>query len=245
MNNTIYLFCQGLVILTTFFIVAFTTYGLRRALLEMRVDMRKQNQLVKWVFWGLVAWLFILGLLSIMGFYANFDVLPPRIFLFGVFPPLVTAIFLCFSKPFAVILKHISPRWLIEIQSFRIVVEIILWLGFIGSFVPFQMTFQGFNMDIIAGVTACFAGIVFFGKSRVLKPESIIWNIFGIFLLINILFIATISTPSPFQIFKNEPVNTFIAAFPFIWIPGFLVPFALAMHLFSLKQVLVIERKKK
>jgi len=208
----------------------------------MKMEMHLQNQLVKWVFWGLIAWLFILWLSAYMGFFSNFDRLPPRILLFALLPPIFLSISLLFSKKFTKILQHIPAIWLIQIQSFRIPMELMLWLGFVGGFIPFQMTFEGFNMDIIVGITALFAGFVFFGKNRFLKPESIIWNIFGIFLLINILFIATISTPSPFQIFKNEPVNTFIGDAPFIWIPGFIVPFALAMHLFSLKQVLIVKK---
>jgi len=239
MNLSIFILCQVIVVLIAFFLVAFTTYGLRRAYLDMKMDLQLQNQLIKWVFWGLISWLFILWLSAYMGFFRNFEVLPPRIFLFALIPATLLSISLLFSKKFAKILQHIPPKWLIQIQSFRIVMELMLWLGFIGGFVPFQMTFEGFNMDIIAGISALFAGFVFFGKKRFLRPESIIWNIFGIFLLINILFIATISTPSPLQIFKNEPVNTFIAEAPFIWIPGFIVPFALAMHLFSLKQVLM------
>lgn len=238
MNTSIYILCQVIVVLLSFFLVAFITYALRRAYLAMRTDMHQQNQLIKWVFWGLSSWLFIQWMLGFMGFYSNFQVLPPRIFIFGLFPPLILSIGLCFSKKFTQLLKHIPPEWFIQVQSFRIIMEVMLWLGFIGGFIPFQMTFEGFNMDIIAGITALFAGIVFFGKGRFLKPESVIWNIFGIFLLVNILFIAVISTPSPFQIFKNEPVNTFIADAPFIWIPTFIVPFALAMHIFSLKQVL-------
>ena len=244
MNSIIYIFCQIIVCVLTLVLVAFSTYGLRIAFLSMKEDMQKQNQVIKWVFRGLVSWLVIVAGLSLMGFYHDFEVLPPRIMLFGLFPPLALGIYLTlFSKTFSKILQHIPPRWLIEVQSFRIVMELMLWLGFMGYFIPFQMTFVGFNMDIIAGITALFAGYAFFGRGRVLKPESIIWNIFGIFLLINILFIATISTPSIFQVFKNEPANTFIAAFPFIWIPSFIVPFALAMHLFSLKQVLVLDSK--
>ena len=116
-------------------------------------------------------------------------------------------------------------------------VEILLWLGYLGGFVPPQMTFEWLNYDIIAGLTAILAGRVFFSNGRIRRTEAIIWNIFGIVLLINILLIAALSTPSPFQLFYIEPENTFVAYFPFIWIPGFFVPFALSMHLFSLKQL--------
>ncbi len=244
MNQSIYILCQIIVFLITFFLIAFTTYGLRRAYLAMGKDMGRQKQMIKWVFYGMICWLIIITMLSGMGFYSNFEVLPPRILIFALLPPLMLIISLLFSKEFGRILSFLPPQWLIQIQSFRVLMEIMLWQGFMGFFIPFQMTYVGFNMDIIAGITAIFAGRVFFGKNRFLLPESIIWNIFGIFLLINIVFIATISTPSPLQIFKNEPVNTFIAKPIFIWIPGFIVPFAIAMHLFSIKQVLILRKNR-
>ena len=117
--------------------------------------------------------------------------------------------------------------------------EIFLWLGFIVGFVPPQMTFEWLNFDIIVGITALMGGYTFFGRRRYRRFEAILWNFFGIVLLINIVLIALLSAPFPFRVFMNEPVNTFVAYFPFIWIPGFIVPFAFAMHLFSLKQLIL------
>lgn len=119
--------------------------------------------------------------------------------------------------------------------------EIMLWLAFVGDLIPFQMTFLGFNMDIIAGITAFFAAKIFFRKGRFFKIETVLWNVFGILLLVNILFVTTVSTPSPFRVFMNEPSSAIIGSFPFIWIPTFIVPYALAMHLFSIRQVFIKE----
>jgi len=199
-----------------------------------------QSRKISWyVVLGLFLWLSIIGLSAALGFFQNFEVLPPRIF-FAVIPSIVLTIFLLFSKPFGRFLKTIPPAWLVYVQSFRIVVEIILWLGFLGGIVPFQMTFEGFNYDIIVGLTALIAGAVFFRKNRYRRFEAIIWNVFGLALLINIVVISILSTPSIFRVFMNEPANKIIAHFPYIWIPGFFVPFAFAMHLFSLKQLILI-----
>ncbi|MFK7934577.1 MAG: hypothetical protein AB8G22_13790, partial [Saprospiraceae bacterium] len=56
--------------------------------------------------------------------------------------------------------------------------------------------------------------------------------------LINVLIIGIFSNPSPFRVFLNEPSSIFVNQFPFIWIVSFIVPFALAMHIFSLRQLL-------
>ncbi|MFK7980877.1 MAG: hypothetical protein AB8G86_12905 [Saprospiraceae bacterium] len=226
-----------------FFQVGSITYTLRRVYLAMKADMGQQKKMLQLVAAGLILWLLITGLLSIGGYYSNFKFLPPRIFLFGLFPSLVMITTLCFSKSFVNILRYIPPIWLLKVQCFRIVMELMLFLAFLGDLFPFQMTFVGFNMDIIAGITALFAGRVFFRKGRVFKPEVIIWNIFGILLLINIVFITVISTPSIFRVFMNEPSSALIAAFPFTWIPTFIVPYALAMHFFSIRQVFIKDLK--
>ncbi|RMF22684.1 MAG: hypothetical protein D6765_14035 [Bacteroidetes bacterium] len=129
-------------------------------------------------------------------------------------------------------------RWLIAVQSFRLVMELMLWLGFVGGFVPWQLTFKGFNQDIIVGLTAPLAAALFFRQRQLLKFEAILWNLFGLLLLVNAVVIAVLSTPSELRVFLNEPSTAFVARWPFIWIPGFIVPFAIAMHVFSLAQLL-------
>jgi len=212
-------------------------FGLRTAHKNMGTDKIRSEMIIRYVLLGILFWLAAIGVLAHLGFFENFEALPPRI-LVAVIPPVILIFILLKSKVFSQVLAHIPKEWLVYIQSFRIVMEVILWMGMLAGFVPFQMTFTGFNYDIIVGVTAILGGMVFFGKGRLRRFEAIIWNIFGILLLLFIVGIAAVSTPGPFQIFTNEPANRMIAYVPFVWLPGFVVPFALAMHLFSLKQLL-------
>ncbi|MEM9917098.1 MAG: hypothetical protein AAF990_03340 [Bacteroidota bacterium] len=220
------------------------SYALRYAFVKRGLNNQQSKELTAYVILGLLIWLGILALLAHGGFFQNFDKQPPRLLL-AIIPPLVLILVLAFSKSFTALLKVIPSSWLIYIQSFRIAMELMLWLGFTAGFVPFQMTFEGFNYDIIVGLSAIGAGFLFFGKGRHLRFEAFLWNLFGMALLINIVFISIISTPSPFRVFLNEPANTMIAYFPFIWIPGFIVPFALAMHLFSIRQLRLKKGQKR
>jgi hypothetical protein len=233
----LYFFAQILIVLLTFALVYFFIRGQKYALNRLRYPLSRKRKLLYFTTAGILCWLGILGMLSFLGFFQKFDTVPPKIFL-AVLPTVVLTLILVFSKSFFRLLTQIPPAWLVYIQSFRIVMELILWIGLLGGFVPFQMTFEGFNLDIVLGITALMAGYVFFARGRFRRLEAFLWNVFGIILLINIVFISVVSTPSAFRIFFNEPANTFIAYFPFIWIPGFIVPFALAMHLFSIKQVI-------
>jgi hypothetical protein len=56
------------------------------------------------------------------------------------------------------------------------------------------------------------------------------------------MIIAILSMPTSFRYFMNEPANTIVAQFPFIYLPGVLVVLAFAFHVFSLRQ-LVLKRE--
>lgn len=235
---------QGLIYVVAAGIIWSVHYGLNKSLVFQGVDEIKRKKIIFYVIGGLLIWLSIISLIAYSGFYLDFETLPPKIAT-AIVPPILLSFLLCFSSKFSNFLKGIPPAWLIYAQTFRFFVEIILWLGFLGGFVPFQMTFEGFNFDIIVGLTAISGGLLFFGKNRFRKFEAIIWNVSGLALLINILTIAIISSPSPVRVFFNEPANRIVAYFPYIWIPGFFVPFGFAMHFFSLKQLIFMKREGK
>lgn len=245
MNETVYVTGQIIIFLLTIALFSTLMYALRYALYKLEVEESQRRQFRLYTTIGFSIWLLLLTLLSWSGYFRDFSSIPPRI-LVAIIPPIVLIILLLFSKPFSNILRVIPMSWPIYIQSFRILMELFLWMGYNGGFVPEQMTFRWLNHDIIVGITAPMAGFVFFGRNRYRRFEAILWNVFGIVLLLNIFLVALMSTPSPFRVFMNEPASTFIADFPFIFIPGFIVPFALAMHLFSLRQLFLkvpIERK--
>lgn len=238
---TLYLGTQILLVLIVLTLVWAIFYGLKYAFGRMQIRETEKKKLLAYTLIGIGCWLSILTALAFSGFFQNFEILPPR-FAFAILPPVILTFLLLFSKSFYNILLQIPPSWLVYVQSFRIPMEIFLWLGFIAGFVPPQMTFEWLNFDIIVGITALMGGYTFFGRGRYRRFEAIIWNIFGIVLLFNIVLIAFLSAPFPFRVFMNEPANTMVAFFPFIWIPGFIVPFALAMHLFSLKLLILNKR---
>jgi len=242
MENLFVPLTQVLVILSTVAMLWLTQVGIYQSLMNYGKPPAKSKKISWYVVLGLFLWLSILGLVASFGFFQKGDVLPPRV-IWAVLPSVILIVVLLFSKSFSKFLQSVPSSWLVYVQSFRIVVEIILWLAFLGGLLPFQMTFEGFNYDIIAGLTAIIAGFVFFGKNRYRRFEAIIWNISGLALLMNIIVIAILSIPGPLRIFMNEPSNQIMAYFPYIWIPGFFVPYALAMHLFSLKQLILKQER--
>jgi len=114
--------------------------------------------------------------------------------------------------------------------------EIILYTLAKNGVIHERLTFAGSNFDILAGISALAVGWMV-QKNKIGKGWLITWNIACILLLMNIVLMAVLSTPYPFSIFKDEPVNFVVFYYPFIWLPGFVAPFALALHIFTLRKI--------
>lgn len=132
-----------------------------------------------------------------------------------------------------ILLGYLSLRSLTQLQVFRVFVEVLLWLLFVQSLLPKQMTFEGRNWDILSGLTAFLAARFLLTSKR----WMIAWNLLGLGLLINIVTIAILSMPTPIRVFNNEPANTIVTQFPFVFLPTFLVPLAYILHLMSLRKL--------
>src|SRR4051812_2516564 len=99
----------------------------------------------------LTAWLLLLGILSARGFFSDFTRLPPRLTI-ALLTPLPVVLFFTLSRAGKQLIPQIQPQWLIYLQSFRILVEIGLWVLVRNGSLPEQMSFEGRNFDILTGL---------------------------------------------------------------------------------------------
>lgn len=229
------LITQLIFILLPVFCLALIGVGLNRAFQKLAAAQRRKKLLLIFAAFGV--WAGILSALSLSGFIADFSSFPPR-FVIVVIIPMVAFILLMRFGKLDQYLQEIPPSWLITIQLFRLPVEIGLLLLFLDGVIPEQMTFEGLNFDVLSGVAAPFIAFFAFSGGNFRKKLAIAYNIAGLVLLATIVTIAFISTPTPIRVFMNDPANTAIADFPYVLLPGMLVPIAYYMHGFSLRQLL-------
>jgi hypothetical protein len=182
------------------------------------------------------AWVALLGFLSLRGVFGDFRSLPPRI-LPALLVPLVAGFFLLRTAGARGLLGRTPLQWPIYAQSFRIVMELVLWLLFMQHRVPAIMTFEGRNADILVGLTAIPVGYLCFVRKAWSPRVALWWNVAGILILLNVVVHAQLSTPSPFRVFHTDPPVTFIGYWPYILLPGFLVPLAWLLHAASIIQL--------
>ncbi|HMV49254.1 MAG TPA: hypothetical protein PLD20_05900 [Blastocatellia bacterium] len=179
--------------------------------------------------WIVAAYLGISSLLAESGILREFERRPPPFLLMAFGFTFATAV-LAFSPVGTRLVSGAGIAGLIAFQAFRIPVELWLHRLYQEGVVPVQMTYSGRNFDILSGVLGLGLGL---WAARSEPPRWTIWlfNVVGLALLINIVTIAILSAPVPMRRFFNEPANTFVADWPFVWLPAFLVQAAWLGHL--------------
>jgi hypothetical protein len=232
-----------LMLLLTMICAILMLIGLNTVLKMRGWKARRRRMIVFITGSAIIVWMLILAVLSAKGFFADFSLLPPRPAL-AMLLPLPFVLLFTVSKRGTRVLQSVPGHWLVFMQSFRIFVEILLWLTFLAGKLPVQMTFDGRNFDVISGILALPAGYLLSRRRNYSSAVGIIYNSVGLLLLLNILIIAVLSMPTSMRYFMNEPSNVLVAQFPYIWLPGVLVPLAYSLHIFSLRQLLIRKQRQ-
>lgn len=182
-----------------------------------------------------VAWLALAAGLAGAGLLSRYDMAPPRVALLPL-AFLASMLLLSRTGTFARLLGGAPREWPIALQSFRLPVELLLWVLFQEGRIPERMTFGGWNLDILVGLSAPVVAWAVW-RGRMSKPAVAAWNVAGLGLLANIVVIALRSAPGPLNAGWGGVPNTAIAEVPFVWLPAFLVPLAVFGHVASLRQL--------
>lgn len=210
--------------------------------------------LTVWLFWKasqfsritlvvIATWITVSGVLSLSGFYLVFNVIPPRL-VFAVGPPLILIIILFTTQAGKTFINNLSLEQLTLLHVTRIPVEIGLHALYVRTLIPELMTYEGYNFDIVSGITAPFIYYLIFVKKRLNHKILLVWNFLCLALLINIVTLAILSTPTNFQQLAFDQPNVGVLYFPVIWLPAIIVPLVLLSHLTAIKQLYYALKQK-
>lgn len=177
------------------------------------------------------------GVLGYNKFFTVTDMVPPR-FPLLILPSLLIIIFLFVTKKGKQFLDSLDAKWLTWLHIVRVPVEIVLFWLFVHEQIPQLMTFEGRNFDILSGITAPVIAYFGYTKFRLSKSGLLLWNFICLGLVLNILINGLLSAPTPIQQFAFDLPNIGILHFPFVWLPGFIVPAVLLAHLVCIRQLL-------
>lgn len=180
-------------------------------------------------FWIAGIYLVVYSGIVISGLPAKY-ILPlfPLLFL-SVF---VAAVSFAFSNFGTAIINRLEIRYLIGFQAFRIPLEIILHRWSELGTIPPTMTWTGQNIDILSGILAL---IAFFFKKEWVRLNWAV-NSIGFVLLLNTLRVVNLSSPFPFSLALEHPLQL-VAHFPYALIGPLFVGVALSLHLMTFRKL--------
>lgn len=202
-------------------------------------DLQETRGKANFILIGIIAWIVLQTILTINNVYnSNLNSLPPKIFVFGIFPMIFLMISLFLTIKGKIFMDSLPLKNLTYISVMRIPVEIVLYFLFVEGFIPEIMTFEGQNFDILAGISALFVAYFGFKENIPNKKLLLIWNFISFGLLMNIVITAILSAPSPFQKFGLEQPNIGILHFPISLLPTFIVSVVMFSHLVAFRRLL-------
>ncbi len=186
---------------------------------------------------GLFLWLAYAAILGKSGFLANFD-FPPRFPILLILPAFIFTGVLLSRHHDSPVIAAIPKSWLIYYQTFRIAIEslFIASVG-IGVLLP-EVTFEGYNYDIVFAFTAPLVAFLVFNKKLLSQKIALAWNYLGLAVIASILFLftTTIYFPSFWGSAETLAKEGFVD-FPYVFVPAFLMPSAVFMHIVSIIQL--------
>lgn len=195
----------------------------------------KATRYSKPVLFLLAGWLVLQAGIAVTGFYLRMDILPPRFLLLVLPPLLLTIVLFCLPRGRRFI-QSLDMASLTLLHTVRIPVELVLYGLFLQKAVPCIMTFECGNYDIVSGLTAPLAWYFGVVKKSLNRTVVLLWNLVCMGLLFNIVRIAVLSAPSPFQQLAFDQPNTAVMHFPYVWLPCCIVPLVLFSHLAAVAQ---------
>jgi uncharacterized membrane protein len=129
---------------------------------------KSRNILMKYFVSGLFVWMLGIWLLTLKAFFLDFTAHPPRV-IFVMLPPAIVILVLFSRSRSRAFIKNMSLVPLTYIHLIRIPIELVLWWLASYSLLPLDLTFEGQNLDILAGISAPFAAIFLVGTRKIKK----------------------------------------------------------------------------
>jgi hypothetical protein len=179
-------------------------------------------------------WLLLLATAARSGWLSESGAFPPAILrLMGL--TLLVTLGIALTPVGESLAASVRLRLLVAFQAFRFPLELMLADFHRAGKIPLEMTFHGWNYDIVTGLSALV--VCWFAENdRFGARLAALWNWIGLALLFNVLRIAVAALPGPFHDSRYSTPNTLPLYWPGVWIL-FCVQMALLGHLLVVRKV--------
>jgi hypothetical protein len=182
----------------------------------------------------LAVWLGYAGAMGYSGIVADPTRTPPGVFLLLAPVLAFLAIGLRRSKVGGQLAVSLPLGLIFGLQTFRIGVELTLSSLHDAGLAPRLLTLAGGNVEILVALSAPLIAMI---ATRGLAGRrlALAWNVVGLLSLLNVAARAMLTAPGPLNPIHAELPNVAMGMFPFTFIPGFMAPLAMALHVLAFR----------
>jgi len=184
----------------------------------------------------LLAWFAVATGLSLQGTYVASPNGLPTI-QFGIIGPIVLGLLAYRWLPkLRQVLTAIPQPWLIGVQVYRAggALFVVLWgMGLL----PGEFAGPAGYGDLLVGVLAPLVAWLWASNHAGRRIAALWWNALGLVDLALALTLGFVTTPSRFQLLAQDHSSLLVTQFPLVFIPTFIVPLSILLHLASLAKL--------
>ncbi len=189
----------------------------------------------------ILVWLGYAGVMGYVGIVGDPTRMPPGIFL--MLTPIIAFIAIVLGRsPVGRSLANTIPlATIFALQVFRVGVESTLSALHDLGLTPRLLTLAGGNVEILVGLSAplvAYAATQGAGGRRI----ALAWNLLGLFSLLNVATRAVLTAPGPLNVIHAELPNVAMGMYPFSFIPGFMAPLAMMLHVIAFRSLRSVTR---
>jgi len=138
--------------------------------------------------------------------------------------------------------QALSPASIPWLQTLRIGGGLTLFAAWASGVAPWGWVLSAGTGDILVGLGAAAVAALLGTGLAWSRTAAIAWNVFGLVDMAHTMVRGLLSAPGPQQRIFETPPNLVPAVFPFIYLPAFIVPLTILLHILSLQQLARIGR---
>lgn len=157
-------------------------------------------------------------------------------------PALLLALVLWRAGWLQAAVQAISPSAIPWLQTLRIGGGLTLFAAWASGFAPWGWVAAAGTGDILVGLGAGAVAALLGTGLAWSRSAAIVWNVFGLVDIAHTMVRGLLSAPGPQQRIFETPANLVPVIFPFIYLPAFIVPLTILLHILSLQQLARIGR---
>ncbi|WP_299123408.1 hypothetical protein [uncultured Tenacibaculum sp.] len=182
-------------------------------------------------------WIVLISILSYIGIYHFQE--EDSVSRFGLII-IPTTVFIMYLLRTKTVYNNRDIRWSTALHIVRFPIELLLFQLAIREWLPMEMTYKGWNFDIIPGITAILL-VVWMHYKTINRQLLIGWNIIGVCLVLFVFINGVLSQEMLYQRYGYAVPNRGIAYFPIILLAGVIVPVVVYTHISDI--ILLVKRK--